>query len=61
MKGYLITLEDDSFIRLCAENHPTKGPGENTITVDEHKITFEVGVRTIDEDEDFMCEQELLS
>ncbi len=56
MKGYLITLEDDSFIRLCAENHPTKGPGENTITVDKHKITFEQGIRTIDEDEDFMCE-----
>ena len=55
MQGYKITLTDDSIVKLCAENIPVKC-GTNSILVDSHKITFEVSIRGIDEDEDMMCE-----
>lgn len=56
MKGFAIELDDDSIVRVCATNEPTKLPDNNSCMVDTHKITFEVPVRGIEEDEDMMCE-----
>ncbi len=55
MKGYTITLDDGFICKVCAENEPTIFE-TYSVNCDSHKITFDMPVRGIEEDEDMMCE-----
>jgi len=55
MRAFKISFQDESIVKLCASEEPTK-IDDYTLEFDEHKIKFEVPIVEIDDDAIFMCE-----